>query len=194
MTYDELIRSIESAAEEKNREVIENAKHEAEEIVNNARIEADFIKQQHLAIARKTLQVEQNRQTFLTREENKGRVNEILRNLFEETLQTVKVDIKDYREDPGYEARFSFYLSGILESLSDEETVLHIDPRDEALCKKFLPELNRNCTVLTDISSFGGLNGSSRDGAINVFNTLESRLENARELFRMEIYSILKGV
>ena len=77
--------------------------------------------------------------------------------------------------------------------LEGEEIQLHIDKRDENLCKKLLSELKLNCEIVTDITCAGGLNASTKDGKFIVFNTIESRFERAKVLLKPEIFATLYG-
>jgi V/A-type H+-transporting ATPase subunit E len=77
--------------------------------------------------------------------------------------------------------------------LEGEEILLHIDKQDESLCKKLLKELKLNHEIVTDITSIGGLNASTRDGKFIVFNTIESRLETAKVQLKLEVFAVLYG-
>jgi len=49
------------------------------------------------------------------------------------------------------------------------------------------------CNIQSDIESIGGLCVSSSDEKITVLNTIESRVERARELLKQEIFGVLYG-
>jgi hypothetical protein len=66
--------------------------------------------------------------------------------------------------------------------LEGEDIQLHIDKRDESLCKKLLSDLHLNCEIVTDLTSAGGLNAGTKDQKFIIFNTIESRFEKAKEL------------
>ena len=78
-------------------------------------------------------------------------------------------------------------------SLEDEAFVVHIDPRDEALCKKTLAALRLSPEIRTDITTSGGVIASLPDNSVVISNTVESRLLRAKELKRKEIHAILTG-
>jgi vacuolar-type H+-ATPase subunit E/Vma4 len=84
-------------------------------------------------------------------------------------------------------------LQEVVLELEGEEIQLHIDKRDEDLCKKLLPELTLNCDVITDITTLGGLNAGTKDGRFIIFNTIESRFEKAKDLLKPEIFTTLYG-
>jgi vacuolar-type H+-ATPase subunit E/Vma4 len=56
-----------------------------------------------------------------------------------------------------------------------------------------LNELGWNSEIVGDLTSAGGLAVSTKDGKVVVSNTIESRLNNAKELLKREIFSTLFG-
>jgi vacuolar-type H+-ATPase subunit E/Vma4 len=84
-------------------------------------------------------------------------------------------------------------LQEVVLELEGEEIQLHIDKRDETLCKKVLSELKLNCDVVTDITCAGGLNAGTKDGRFIISNTTESRFEKAKGILKSEIFTTLYG-
>jgi V/A-type H+-transporting ATPase subunit E len=97
------------------------------------------------------------------------------------------------RNHPGYRASFQKMVSEVTEGLEGVDVRVHIDPHDEALCREILREMNRNCEIVTDLTTVGGLNATTADERLMVFNTFESRLQRAKELMISEIMSALYG-
>jgi V/A-type H+-transporting ATPase subunit E len=97
------------------------------------------------------------------------------------------------RNNPSYRTSFRSTVREVMEELAGEEVRLHIDPRDEPLCREILKEMQRNCEVVPDLTSLGGLNATTTDERLWVFNTIESRLQRAKELMKSEIMSALYG-
>ena len=73
------------------------------------------------------------------------------------------------------------------------DLVLHVDPRDKTLFEGILGDLRKNCEIVADIESAGGLTVTSRDGRFLVTNTLEARLSQARDLLKSKVFSVLYG-
>jgi vacuolar-type H+-ATPase subunit E/Vma4 len=97
------------------------------------------------------------------------------------------------RSDADYENNFKMMLQEVILELEGEEIQLHIDKRDENLCKKLLSELNLQCDIATDITTMGGLNATTKNGKYIIFNTTESRFEKAKALLKPEIFTTLYG-
>jgi V/A-type H+-transporting ATPase subunit E len=71
--------------------------------------------------------------------------------------------------------------------------VVHVDPRDVELCKKTLALLRLVPEIRSDITTAGGMVASLPDNSIVISNTVESRMQRAKELKRKEIHAILTG-
>ncbi len=64
---------------------------------------------------------------------------------------------------------------------------LEIDPRDEALVRDVVSDLDLSLAIKSTQNCWGGVSASSGDGRIIVTNTLEARLERALPYLRQEL-------
>ena len=96
-------------------------------------------------------------------------------------LSEAEVRLKDLRSDPKYPVVFEKLLKEAVGAMGNESFVVHIDPRDEALCKKTLAFLNRSSEIHADLVTEGGVTLSLPDNAVVISNTVESRLQRAKE-------------
>ena len=193
MAHEDLIKSIESAAGERNRETISNTEREIDKILAEAESEASSIQVQYLEKAKRNLTLETNRQRFLTNQEIKRDISSVREDLIGEAFSKAKDMLSGIRSDNTYPSLYSSLIREILDALPDEEVTLHIDPADSRLCREIVRDLDLKCQIIEDITTIGGLSGSSSDELIQVFNTIESRLENVRTQCGMEIVSVLLG-
>jgi V/A-type H+-transporting ATPase subunit E len=104
-----------------------------------------------------------------------------------------KKSLDSFRDRPSYKEDFKKMLQEAVRELGGEKVSLHIDTRDETLCRQVLDELGRNSEIVGDLTSAGGLAVSTKDGKVVISNTIESRLNNAKELLKREIFSTLFG-
>jgi V/A-type H+-transporting ATPase subunit E len=115
----------------------------------------------------------------------------------DEMIQSAFVEAKksldDLRDRESYKGRFKSMIQEAMHELGGEKARLHIDGRDENLCKQILDELNENCEIVVDLTSAGGLNVSTRDEKVVVFNTIESRLDRAKEFLARQVFATLYG-
>jgi V/A-type H+-transporting ATPase subunit E len=193
MPYEQLIESVELCAEDKIREIKERANQEAETIKTEAKGKDKIIKKRHLDAVKKTVDSEKRKSLAKINEENRMQLTRAKDDVFKHAFTEAQKILSSARGQANYENVFRKLLKEIILELEGEEILLHIDKRDENLCKKLLPELKLNCEIVTDITSAGGLNASTRDGKFIIFNTIESRFERAKVQVKREVFATLYG-
>ena len=182
MAYENLLKSVEESAQDRERELREKAKKQAEEI------EKDAVKE-----AEKSAAIERNKLMYLTKGEIKEQGLRVREKVFAAAFEAAGLRLSELRQDKKYPAIFEKLAREATGAMGERPYVVHVDRRDEELCKKTLGALNIRCEVLTDIQCMGGLVASSPDGLITISNTIESRIERIKEHKRLEIYAILSG-
>jgi vacuolar-type H+-ATPase subunit E/Vma4 len=193
MPYEELIEAIEVSAKEKISDLKEKTYREATEITKEAESKDESIRMRYLDAVKKAVEIERNEAIVKIKEETRMKLIRAKDEMYQKAFSEAKATLSPAREDANYENSFRKMLKEAAAELAGEEIRLHIDKRDENLCKKLLPELNLNCEIATDLTCAGGLNASTKDERFTVFNTIESRLERAKALMRSEIFTILYG-
>jgi vacuolar-type H+-ATPase subunit E/Vma4 len=194
MPFEDLIEAVRESAEEKIREIRERARIEADEILAEARSKEGSIKQQDLVTAKQTLELDKMRQIAALREDAKMHLAKKKDELYQRSFREAEEKLDTMRRDPSYSTVFRRLLEEALEQKQEGEGItLHIDPRDEIICKHALEELNINSQVISDLKSMGGMVIASADQSTSILNTFESRMIMAREQLRAEVFSILFG-
>jgi len=193
MPYEQLIESVEVSAEERIMELKEKAHRQSMEIRKEAEEKDETIKRKHLDVAKRAVVVERNKSNAKVKEETRMQLIRAKDEVYQKACFEAKRILSSARGNANYEKIFRNMLKEAVLELKGEEIQLHIDKRDENLCKKLLPELNLNCEIITDLTSAGGLNASTKDQKFIVFNTIESRFEKAKVLLRLELFTALYG-
>ena len=193
MTYDDLIRSMEVNAEKRISEILNKAGQEAEEIIRTAKAEAETIKSSYLENAKKSVEIERNQLIYNVNSETKMSIIKEKDAAIQRAFDEAEKSLIDFRDRGTYHVYFKRMVQEAVGELEGEKVRFHIDKRDENLCQQVLAELSLNSEVITDLTSTGGLIVSTRDEKVVVSNTIESRLNNARELLKREIFSTLYG-
>jgi V/A-type H+-transporting ATPase subunit E len=193
MPYEQLIESVELCAEDKIRAIIDRANQDAENIKSETKGKNEIIKKRYLDAVKKTVDSERRKSIAKINEENHMRLIRAKDNVFKHAFTEAQKILLSVRSQANYENIFRKLLKEILLELEGEGILLHIDKRDENLCKKLLAELTLNHEIVTDLTSIGGLNASTRDGKFIIFNTIESRLERAKVQIKLEIFAMLYG-
>jgi V/A-type H+/Na+-transporting ATPase subunit E len=193
MAYEDLLKSVEEGAEAKERELRDRAAAAVEEIQTRAKNQAEAIRQGHRDEAEKSVLAERNKTLYLAKAESKELLIRTRESAFEQAFQQTEEQLEGLRADQKYPAVFEQLLREATGALGGETFVIHIDARDEALCKKTLGDLGISCEIQPDLRTAGGVVASLPDNTVVISNTVESRLLRAREHKRKEIHAILWG-
>ncbi|MDD1724175.1 MAG: hypothetical protein LUQ07_03495 [Methanospirillum sp.] len=193
MAYEDLVCSMEAASEQKNHEILEKANREAADILRDSEERAASVIECCLQESRQAAEVERNRLSYLASEEIKTRIAEVKKEFYSRAFADAVEGIRDIREKELYPSLFKNLLLEAVRETGDEQVVIHIDPRDTELCRKILEEIPFEATVISDIITGGGLLISRANGNILTYNTAESRLEQAKEHLKLEVYTGLAG-
>jgi V/A-type H+-transporting ATPase subunit E len=193
MAYEDLLKSVEESAHEKELVLRNREKTAVDEIRERAKKQAGAIRQAYLGETEKSIAAERNKLLYLTKAENKELLIRVRETVFEQAFAGAGTRLKGLRSAPEYPEVFTRLLAEAAGSMGDGVFVIHIDPRDEALCRKTLSSLGLSAEVRTDITTAGGVIAGLPDGSVVISNTVESRLERAKELKRKEVHAILTG-
>lgn len=193
MPYEQLIESVEQCADDKIRGVQEKAGRDAEAIIAEAREKDAVIKKKYLDAMKKTVDSERHKSLAKINEKNRMSLIQAKEAVFVKAFEEARKILSSARGQADYGIFFKNLLTETIHELEGEEIQLHIDKRDEALCRKLLTEFRINCEILTDITCAGGLNAGTKDGRFIIFNTIESRFERAKVLLKRDVYATLYG-
>ena len=194
MAFENLLRSVEESAQERERELREKARVTSESIRAEARIRAKEIEQACIADAERSSEIERNKELFLARSEIRALRTRNRQEVFQAAFDGARRRLGAFRQDPGYPAIFGQRAREAVRAIGEKGKIrIHVDPQDEDLCRTTAATLGVPCDIVTDISSMGGLVVSSADDEVIVSNTFESRLLRAEEHRQLELYAILKG-
>jgi len=193
MPFEELIEAVEKGADEEIRAIREKTYEEANEITKQAAFKDEIIRARYLDRVKKAVEIERNEAFVKIKDETRMQLIRVKDEMYQKAFSEARATLSSARENPNYENSYRKMFKEAAAELAGEEIQLHIDKRDENLCKKLLPELNLNCEITTDLTCAGGLNASTKDGKFIVFNTIESRFERAKVFLRSEIFAILYG-
>ncbi|MFA4848113.1 MAG: V-type ATP synthase subunit E [Methanoregula sp.] len=193
MAYENLLKSVDESAQEKEKELLENARVTVESVRKKAREQAELIRQSQISDAEMAAGFEKNKLMYLAKAENKAHLIKIREHLFASAFNDASLQLSNLRNDPEYPEIFKKFLMDAAGALCVDTFCIQVDKRDEELCRKTLASLNIHADIIPDLTSAGGLVASLPDRSVIISNTVESRLERAKERKKLEIYSILSG-
>lgn len=194
MAFENLLRSVEESAQEKERELREKARVTSESIRSDAKRRAQEIEETHIADAERSAETERNKELFLARVEIRSLQTKNRQQVFQAAFAGASRRLAQVRQDPEYPAVFERLAREAISAIGERGTIrIRVDYQDAELCRKITAALQLSCEIVTDLTSMGGLVISSADGEVIVSNTFESRLQRAEEHRQLELYAILAG-
>jgi V/A-type H+/Na+-transporting ATPase subunit E len=193
MKYDHLIKSIEDGAEEKIRDISDSKDREIHEIRERAESESIQTRSDLLAETKRRIDVERNKKIYSARDQAKDHLIRARQDAYLQVFQEVDRQLVSLRSDPSYEAFYGAVLAEITDFLGNDRIILHIDKKDEPLCRKLIRETGKEFEIITDLTTRGGLNGSTPDGKVVIRNTIEDRIARAKERMKVVVFSGLYG-
>jgi V/A-type H+-transporting ATPase subunit E len=193
MAYENLLKSVEESAQEKEHELREKARSAVQLISEDAKNQAIVIQQSLLAEAKKAATIEKNKLIYLTKGENKEKLIKTKEAIFSRAFGDAEQHLSHVRKDLKYPDILKNLTREAVGALGGETFCIHIDKRDEKIIKKILSELNLSGEVIADLQCSGGLVVSTQNESVKISNTFESRLERVREQKKLEIYAVLYG-
>jgi len=196
MAYENLLKSVEESAQEKERELLDKARSIVQAIFEETKNQASALQTSLLEEAKNAVAVEKNKLMYLTKGENKEKLIKTKERVYASAFTEAEQSLSQIRKDPKYPVilkNLAHEALGALGALGGEKILIHIDKQDELLMKGILSDLNSSENVKTDLHTAGGLVVSTPDGSVNISNTIESRLERAKEQKKLQIYTALFG-
>ena len=193
MPYEDLISAVKAGAQERIKEIQERAQAEALKIRKDAEERTQSTRSAYLEEAARGVKLEKSKLISKAGAEKRMALARVKDDLFQKVFTRAAQQMASARNNPAYRESFKNMVREAMEELAGQEVTVHIDPRDEPLCREILTEIQRNCGVVTDLTTLGGLNATTADERLMVFNTIESRLQRAKELMKSEIMSALYG-
>jgi vacuolar-type H+-ATPase subunit E/Vma4 len=192
MALDDILRAIDREAEEEQMRILAGAQREVGAIVDRAREDAARIQDEVSRDRRERDRVDVERILLRARADAGRRMREGREAVYVRVLERARSNLGAIRASPAYPSVFGMLLDEALTSLTDAE-VVHVDPRDAAVCAEVSSHRSSEPHVAADIETWGGVVACTADGRA-VRNTLEERLERADAFLRPIVASIVPGM
>jgi vacuolar-type H+-ATPase subunit E/Vma4 len=189
----DLMRSMDEGVEEKKAEIRKKAEEAAKAIRCEAKTRAAEARRSRMAVAAAAAATRRNHELYAARNELNKEMTALKYQLFARAFAEAGRTLANIRAGEGYPGCYRQLVAEALGELSDDNAVLHIDPSDGELCRKVEADLGIRCELAPDLPCAGGLNASARDGRIVVSNTVEARLEKAKDRLKLEVFATLFG-
>ncbi len=189
MALADILRAMDTAAAEEATRLLDTARTEADTLLTNAQRDADDMRgrlrreSEATAIAaRARLQAEAQMRIVVRRAELRSAA-------IEGTLAATRTRLEEVRSSPDYPRVLRVLLAEALDGFHpDEELVVRVDSRDLQLLA-VRPTLRLDSSLCT----LGGVVVEGDQGRVIVDNTIERRLERAREQLAARLVALFEA-
>lgn len=188
MTLEELKQEIRQQSLKENTLLKERGEREAAAIKQKAEEEAADLQREQLENARRAVQAKRNKLMYAATAAYRTALNREKEQIYDEIFEEAKKGLDQFRDSGEYQTVFKKLLSETIEEAGGGSIILHVDPKDEELCRQCIEDAGFECEIRADLECTGGLHASTEEGQVKVHNTFESRLERARDVHRLEIF------
>ena len=193
MAYENLLKSVEESAGEREQELRTRARVAVRAILEEAEARAKDLQQSSLDEAKKAALIERNKSMYLTKIEEKKQLITRKEAIFSQAISTAEQHLLSIRTDPAYPEIFKKLAREASGAMGTGKCHVYVDKRDEQISLDMLAGLNLSAVVIPDLTTAGGLVITNPDETVTISNTVESRLERIKERRKLEIYTILFG-
>lgn len=192
MSIEDILQALDDQCRQECQEIFNRAEQEAKEIIEKAQAEAESIREARLEKIKADARSEAISMLYSARLKSKNEVIRAKEEIAEEALAEAEKRLRDLRAREDYPAILEGLIAEGLARVSGK-VVLHVDPSDRELADSIARKLGLDYELLTDIETIGGAVISDPGGRVQIVNTVEERLNRAREKLRMQVSDILFG-
>lgn len=192
MSIEDILQALDEECRAECQEIFRRAEQEAKRILEKAQEEAESIRQARLDKVRAEAQSEATSILYSARLRAKNSVIQAKERVVEKALRQAEQEMQDLRSRDDYPD----ILAGLIEeglSRVGDKVVVHVDPADRNLAEDILRRRGVEFEVRTDIETRGGAVVSDPEERVRIINTVEERLNRAREKLRLQVSALLFG-
>ena len=190
MSIEDILQALDGQCRQECQEIFNRAEGEAKQVLDKAQAEAEAIRQARLAKVKAEAQSETTSRLYSARLKSKNAVISAKEQIAEKALAAAEERLHGLRSRQDYPAILEELIKEGLTRISGK-VVVHVDPADEAVADTVMRKLGLDYELRTGIQTVGGVIVSDADGRVRIINTVEERLNRAREKLRMYVSGVL---
>ncbi len=186
MALEDMLKTLESEGKKEQQSIIEEAKKRGKAIIEKSKEEAKHLKQEEVDKALYSLSGEKARLINEARLQVKKEVVSAKEEGIKELYTKVEKELAKLRKSKKY--------SQIMEKMISEAIIgtnshfeIQVNDRDIKLTEKILSNLGTKATIKGGLESLGGVVVVTDEGRVVIHNTLESRLEKAKQYIKADL-------
>jgi vacuolar-type H+-ATPase subunit E/Vma4 len=192
MSIEDILQALDDQCRQECQEIFNRAEGEAKQILEKAQADAEDIRDMRLEKVKAEARSETISLLYSARLKNKNAIINAKEIIAEKALVEAEENLEDLRSRQDYPAILEGLIREGLTRISGK-AVVHVDPADEAVADSAMQGLGLDYELRTDIQTVGGAVVSDLGGRVRIVNTVEERLNRAREKLRMQVSGILFG-
>ncbi|MBC7253571.1 MAG: hypothetical protein H5T72_06360 [Actinobacteria bacterium] len=192
MSVEDILQALDEECRAECQEIFRRAEQEAKQILDKAREEAEAIRRSRLDRIRAEADSEATSILYSARLRAKNSIIQAEERMVEKALSEAVAAMEDLRSRVDYPD----ILAGLIEegiSRVGGKVVVHVDPADRERAEDILRRRGVEFEVRTDIETRGGAVISDPEERVRIINTVEERLNRAREKLRLQVSALLFG-
>jgi len=190
MSIEDILQALDDQCRQECQEIFSRAEAEAKQTLDKAEIEADAIRQARLDKVKAEARSETTSMLYTARLKSKNTIISIKEQVAEKALASADEDLQGLRSRQDYPAILEEMIGEGLTRISGK-VLVHVDPADKEVAEAVMKKLAIDHELHTDVQTAGGAMVSDADGRVRIINTVEERLNRAREKLRMYVSGIL---
>ncbi len=191
MAIDRILWAIEEEAQEEANQIIAEAEAAAQKTVVAAKAHAEEIKERYYRQrVLPELRAEEARLIGEAQRESLGMVMKVKEELIDRAFTLAAEELSKVRSRGDYPEILHRLTQEVVGELG-KELIIEVSPQDSELIEKIVSEVGLDATVRFSLECMGGLAAAPQDGRVHLVNTIDSRLERAREFLREQVAAIV---
>ncbi len=192
MSVEDILQALDDECRAECQEIFSRAEKEAKQIIERAQAEAEAIRQDRLARIRAEAESEATAILYSARLKAKNEVIRAKEKIVEKALQQAEKELESLRSRPDYPQILENLIGEGLTRVSGK-VIVHVDPSDQKLAEDILRRKGLDFALHTDLRTIGGAVIADDEERVRIINTVEERLNRAREKLRMQVSGLLFG-
>lgn len=190
MAIEDILRTLEEQAQADCDAVIDEAKAHAAQILEDARQQAEDIRDGHARQVERSARTAAGKVVNAARLQAKMEVSSVKGDGLDSVFATARERLGTLAEGAGYPELFARLAAEALDG-TDGALVVRVRAKDAALAKAAIAAAGVSASVVQDLDATGGLVVEAHEGRIIRRNTLEDRLERARQYVQADVAKAL---
>ncbi len=185
-----MLKTLEEEGRKEQEKIIAKAKERAKAIMDKAKKEAEEIKQGEIDNALIPLSGERAKLLNDARLHVKKEVIQTKEEGVRQVYQKVQDKLAKLHKSSDYPKLFERMIKEATKGINGQVEIQVCD-KDADLAKKILTKLKIKANLKGGLDSLGGLVLKTSQGKVVIHNTLESRMEKAKQYFKADLMQII---